>query len=158
MAVPATTTRVTPAGLKLDDGFSTLMAFAADPNISFWELTVQPPILDGGDPIDFSNMHNVLYHTMAPRSLLTVGPANFTAFYDPDVWDEARDIMNNRGAITIQYPDGSTLDFFGFLRSIEKQPLEEGAAPTMNGVVVVTNWDPANNVEQGPVMTEVSGT
>lgn len=158
MAVPATTTRVTPAGIKLDEGHSITIAFARDPNVSFWEMTVQPPLLDGQDPLDTTNQHNILYTTKAARALLDIGPSNFTAFYDPDVWDEGRELINQNGDVTIAYPDGSTLDFFGYLRSIEKQALEKGTTPTLNGVIVVTNWDPVNNVEQGPVLTEVTGT
>ena len=158
MAAPSTTTRVTPLGQKLDEGQGTTIAFARDPDISFWEVTVQPSILDGGDPIDTTNAHNIQYKTMVARVLKAIGPTNFTAFFDPDVWNEAREMINQNDSVTIAYPDGSTLDFWGYLRSIEEQSLEEGAAPTLNGVIVVTNWDPTNDVEAGPVLTEVSGT
>ena len=49
MSAPTVTARGTPAGTKLDDGFSTKVAFAADPTIAFFEKTVQPPGFDGGD-------------------------------------------------------------------------------------------------------------
>jgi len=158
MAAPATTTRATPGGIKLDDGYQTLIAFARDTDVSFWEKTVQPPGLDGGDAIDTTTMHNSAYRTFSPRALITLTEAPLVVAYDPNVYNNIIALINREGSITVTFPDGSTLDFYGFLKSFEPQPCAEGEQPEANIVIVPTNYDPANYVEQGPVLTEVSGT
>lgn len=158
MAAPATTARVTPAGIKLDDGYSTQLAFSLDDNISFWEKTVQPPGVDGGDPIPTSTMHNTTYRTFAPSALISLTPCNTTAAYDPEVYNQIIAITNRRGSVTVHFPDGSTLDFYGYLRTFEPQDHAEGDPPEANIEIQPTNWDPTNNVEAAPVMTEVAGT
>ena len=76
MAAPAITARTTPAGIMLKDGYSTKIAFAADPDVSFWEKTVKPPGIDGGDGIEQTTMHNSAYRTMRSRSLKTLTEAS----------------------------------------------------------------------------------
>ena len=159
MAAPATTVRTSPPdGIVLFDGFKTLIAFALDVDISFWEKTVQPPGLDGGDAIDITTMHNTLYRTMFPRKLITLTPMTTTVLYDPDVYDEIIAIMNTNGSVTVKFPDTSTLDFFGYLRTFEPADMEEGTAPEASIEIVPTNYDSTNNVEAGPVMSEAAGT
>jgi hypothetical protein len=158
MAAPATTARSTPLGIPLGDGYSTKIAFALDPDISFWEKTVAPGGWDGGDAIEATTMHNATYRTFRSRSLVTLNESSTTVAYDPDVYDEILAIINVEGSITVHFPDGSTLDFFGYLRTFEPSDNEEGTQPEATITIQPTNWDPANNVEQGPVLTEVSGT
>lgn len=158
MADPATTARVTPLGIPLKDGHSTKIAFEDDPDISFWEKTVSPPGIDGGDPIDFSSMHNLVYTTFTSRALVTLTECTTTVFYDPDMYDEALNLVNVEGSITIHFPDLSTLDFWGYMRSFIPDALEEGSPAEATIVIQPTNWDPVNNVEASPVMTEVAGT
>src|SRR5437773_1398887 len=99
MAAPATTARQTPAGIHLDDGFSTKIAFAANPTISFWEKAVKPPGLDGSAPIDTTTMHNTAYRTMAPRSLKTATESSTSVAYDPNVYNQIIALINVRGSI-----------------------------------------------------------
>ncbi len=158
MAAPATTTRIIPPGIKLLDGFSTVVAFALDPNVNLWEIGVTPPGVDGGDTIEVTNMHNVTWRTFEPRALYTLTELAFTSFYDPVVYTEILSLVNVRGSITTNFPDGSTLDFYGYLRTFEPQEIVEGDTPQANVTIQPTNWDPVNNVEADPVVTEVSGT
>lgn len=158
MAAPSSTARVAPDGIPLEDGFSTKIAFEHDPNISFWEKTVKPPGLDGGDAIDITTMHNTTWRTFAARDLKTLTEMSTTVAYDPDVYDEILAIINLEGSITVTFPDGSTLDFFGYLRTFEPNDVSEGSQPEATITIQPTNYDPTNDVEAAPVMTEVSGT
>ena len=158
MAAPETTARSTPLGIMLDDGYSTKIAFAADPDVSFWEKDVQPPGLDGGDAIETTTMHNTTYRTFSARSLATLTEMSSTVAYDPDLYDEALALINVEGSISVHFPDLSTLDFFGYLKSFAPSALEEGSQPVATITIVPTNYDTANAVEASPVMTEVSGT
>lgn len=158
MGIPATTARTTPAGSHLKNGHPTLIAFAADPDVSFWEKTVQPPGLDGGDPIDQTTMHNDTYRTMAPRSLITMTEFQVVAAYDPAVIDQILALINVEGAITVHHPDGSTEDFFGFLRQFERSEHTEGEQPEATITIVPTNVDPSDDSEAAVNYTAPAGS
>lgn len=153
MAAPATTSRTTPPGTKLDNGFSSKIAFAADADVNFWETSVQPPGIDGGDAIDITTMFNSTYRTMAARTLIQITEHTLIVSYDPNVWAQIISLVNTEGAITVHFPNSDTLDFFGYLRVFQPQTNEPGTRPTANVTITPTNWDPSNNVEQGPVYT-----
>lgn len=158
MAAPTTQTRVTPAGIPLQDGYQTKIVFGEDPNISFWETSINPPAIEGGDPIDTTTMYNIDWFTKAAQSLKDLQPFTLTAGWDPDLYDEADNLINVEGEITVLFPDGSTLDFFGYMQRFEPQELVRGTFPLCTITVVPTNYDPTNHVEAGPVLTEVAGT
>jgi len=158
MTAPTPTARVTPDGIKIDDGHSTLVTFAADTDISFWEKSVTPPGQDGGDENDTTTMHNVTYRTRSPRKLKTLTEMQMTAAYDAKVIDQITSLINVETTVTITYPNGDTLAFFGFLKSFEPDALEEGSQPEATVTVVPTNQDPATGAEESPVFTAASGT
>lgn len=165
MAAPADTTRLDPGASSgnnrhLDNGHSTKIAFARDPDVSFWEKTVPMPGLEGGDPIETTTMHNSTWRTFASRSLITLTPITITAAYDPAVFEQIRNnLLNQNGAITVTLPDGSTLSFWGYLQTFEPEALEEGTFPMANITIVPTNYDDAtDNDEADPVYTDVIGT
>lgn len=157
--MPLTTTeRQAPSGIKLDDGFSTLIAFAADPDVSLWEKTVKPPGLDGGDPIETSTMHNTALRTFASRSLKTMTDVTFTSAYDPKVYDQLLALINVEGSITLHFSNGDTLDFFGYLRLVDPQEISEGEQPEAQCTIVCTNTDPSTGAETLPNYKTAAGT
>lgn len=155
---PTPSERPTPLGIKLDDGYQTLVTIAADTDISFWEKTATPPGVDGGDAIETTTMHNTVWRQMASRALRTLTEMTVTAAYDPDVYDEIQAVTNLETTITVTFPDGSTLAFYGYVRSTEFGELAEGTQPEMTVTIQPTNTDPNDRTEQAPVMTEVEGT
>lgn len=158
MAAPSPTTRVTPPGIMLGNGHSTKVTIAGDPNIDFWEKTVQPPGLDGGDEIDITTMFNTTWRTKISRALIDMTPLSLTAAYDPVVYNQAVQMINYETTITVAFPDGSTLAFYGYLKTCTPQDMQEGEQPELQVEIVCTNYDPTNRVEAAPVMTSVSGT
>lgn len=160
MSVPALTARGTPAGNFLSDGFSTKLAIAALPTVSFWEKEVQPPGIDGGEPIDTSTMHNLAWRTFVSRSLMTLTPFTLKAAYDPNVFatSQIQSLINREGAMTISFPDGSTLSFFAFTQKMEPEANVEGTFPTVSITICPTNYDPVAHVEAAPAYVNVSGT
>jgi hypothetical protein len=158
MAAPTPTTRVSPTGIKLKDGYQTLVTIALDTNIEFWEKAVTPPGMDGMDKIDQTTMHNIRWRTCAPRSLVTLTDAPMTVAYDPQVYTSVLAVLNVETTITERFPDGSTLAYYGFLQKFEPQELTEGAQPEATITIVPTNFDPVNKVEAAPVLTSVAGT
>lgn len=158
MGTPAVTSRVTPAGTKLHDGYSTKVAFAADPDVSFWEKNAQPPGLDGGDAINQTTMHNTTVETMAAAALIKVTESKLTVAYDPKVYDQIFALINTNGAITVRFPNGDKLSFFGYLRTFEPQSLERGSQPEAQITIQPTNVDPADGSEALPDFVLSTGT
>lgn len=149
-----TTARITPVGKHLDDGFSTKIALAADPNVSFWERSVKPPGIDGGDPIDVVTMFNSVYRTSAPRSLISLTDVSGSAAYDPNVFDQIIALVNVNGWITAIHPNGDTWDFVGYLRLFDPPEHQEGEFPLASFTIVVTNRL-NSGVETAPVFSDV---
>lgn len=158
MAAPTLTARSDPGGIFLCDGYRTLIAFAADPDVSFWEKTVQPPGLDGGDAIDTTTMHNDDLRTKCARSLLDVTDGQATVAYDPAVLDQAYALINTETSVTWHFPDGSTYTAYAYLQKFEPQELQEGEQPEASITIVITNYDPVNHVEAAPVLVSAAGT
>jgi hypothetical protein len=159
MAAPPTTVRSAPTGFKLPDGYQTTISFALKPTVQFWERSVKPPGIDGGDPIDTTTMWNVSWRTRYARHLKTLTDCSGEAAYDPDCIPDLFAIINNVGGITIAFPDSSTLTFWGFLQKVEFGENKEGEMPVLNYTIVPTNQDPgALGGTEPPVYTPAAGT
>ena len=157
--MPLTTTaRTAPDGVMLEDGFPTTIAFALKPAVAFWEKTVTPPGLDGGDAIEQTTMHNILYRTFASRSLITMTDITVTAAWDPKLYDDILDLINEEGSITVHFSNGDTVDFFGYLRLFEPQEESEGTQPEVQITITCTNRDPDTGAETAPNYKTANGT
>lgn len=146
-----TTARSTPSGTKLENGFSTKIAFAADADVSLWEIGVKPPGIDGGDSVGQSTMHNTTWETKSPGALLDLSESTFQAAYDPAVYDQIVALVNVNGWITVHFPDDSTLDFVGYLKTFDPQELTKNGRPVANVTIVPTNH--LSGVETAPDYT-----
>ena len=158
MAPPTTVTRPTPTGWKLPDGFRTKVGIGANPGIQFWEKSVKPMGVDGGEPIDITTMYNTRWHTLYPKTLIKGTEMTGKAAYDPNVYPELQAIVNMPCSMTVLFPTNATLTFYGALSKFEFGELREGEFPEADYTIVVTNYDPINGVEQGPVYTPAPGT
>lgn len=160
MAAPALSTRGTPTGIKFEDGFSTKISFASNPTVCFWERTVKPPGMNGGDAINTTTMHNSTVHTKAPRSLIDYDNSTLNVAWDPNAFGtgQVKSLINFRDSITCRFPDGSTLTFYGYLQKFEPSDMKEGDMPEASITIVPTNWDPVGRVEAAPVFVNVVGT
>ena len=158
MAAPTLTARTPPSGIKLREGFSTVVAFSRNPSINLFERSTQPPSVDNGEPIDNTTQFNTTWRTMRPRTLISSGPHTFKFLYDPACYDEIVALCGKEGSITEHLPDGSTLSYFGYLQKAEFDELEEGKEPSGTATIMATHYDPENHVEAGPVLVSVAGT
>lgn len=157
MGAPTPTVRATPSGRKLEDGYQSLITFALDTDVALWEKSVQPPGLDGGEKIDQTTMHNVTQRTYSARSLYEVTDSQITCAYDPHVYNHIKALINQETTITVTFPNGDTLAFFGYLQKFEPNELTEGEQPEATVTIVATNKD-SSGVEQTPVLTTAAGT
>lgn len=158
MAAPTATTRQTPSGITLKDGFRTLYTFAADPDISLWEMEATPPGMDNTEPIDTTTFWNSAVRTKAPRALYEVTDGAIVCAYDPAVWSQIQAIIGAETTVTCTLRDGSTIACYGYLKSSKKNNNQDGKMPTANVEIVFTCWDYVNKVEAVPVVTSVAGT
>lgn len=157
MGAPSPTPRTTPSGRRIPEGYQSLITFAAKPAVQIWEIAVKPPPMDGGEPIDITTQHNVLFHTMYPRKLIKMDPFDITAAYDPDVIPDLVGLINEFTVITVRFPDSSTWCFHGWLQKWAPGDLKEGEFPQATLTIVPSCMDPTF-VEQAPVFTAAAGT
>lgn len=138
--------------MRLDDGFSTIIEIDGLTSAKFYEKTVQPPGLDGGDPINTTTMRNVAWRTFAPKALKTLSEMKVTVAYDPAFFGttQALAILNVNKEITITFPDGSTLVFWGYLAKFEPDDLQEGEQGEADMTIQPTNVN-SSGVETAPV-------
>lgn len=163
MAAPTPTTRVAPTGIKLERGYQCLITIALKTNIDFWEVNLTPPGFEGGEPIDQTTQFNSLFMTYLPQALINQTPVNLSAAYDPVVINQlfasgAKLVLNVNTTITFRFGDGSTIAFYGWLRSFIPQEVSPPNQPRANIVIQASNFDPVNRVEAGPAVTSVAGT
>jgi hypothetical protein len=140
----------------LRDGFSTTITLTGA-GITFWEKTVQPVGIDGGEAIDLTTMRNNAVRTKYPRSLYDITSSEINVAYDPTVYNTILASINVNQSIITTFPDGATLTWWGYLQKFAAESLEEGKEPMARITLVPTNLN-ANNAETIPVLAEGSGT
>jgi hypothetical protein len=138
--------------MRIDDGFSTTIAFAQAPSIKFWEKEVTPPGVSGGGATDTTTMRNEKWRTMSPKFLQTLTPCKVTVAYDPAVYDDIVAQVNVNQLITITFPDGSTLAFWGWIDEFTPGKNGIGEQPTAEVTLQPSNQN-ASQVETDPVFT-----
>ena len=159
MTAPTPTARGTPAGIPLQNSFPCKITLGTLTTVSFWEKEVQAPGYDGGDAIDTVTMFNTRYKTKARRALIEVTPMKGKAAYDPNVLEQIKTQINVAQTITKSWADGSTVAFYGYLKSfVPATETGDGTQPEADFEIVATNWDPVAKTEEAPVITYVSGT
>jgi hypothetical protein len=137
---------------RIDDGFKTTVAFANYPAVKFYEKTVTPPGMEGGGENDTTTMRNTTFRTKAPKKLISLTPMTLVAAYDPDVYNDCIDMLNENQQITITWPDASTLVFWGWLDQFTPNEVAEGAQPTANCTIIPSNQN-ASGTETAPVQS-----
>lgn len=135
---------------RIDDGYQTLVSFAADPTVLFFEKTVTPPGIDGGGEVDTTTMLNTTWRTRNPKALITLSNASMTVAYDPAVFPEIINLVNVNNLITVTFPDGDTLAFFGWLNTFTPGDNVEGEQPTADIEIIPSNQN-ASGDETAPV-------
>jgi len=135
---------------RLDDGYQTLISFAADPTVLFYEKTVTPPGIDGGGEVDTTTMLNAAWRTRNSKALITLSNAGITVAYDPAVLPEIVNLVNVNNLITITFPDGDTCAFWGWLNTFTPNEHVEGEQPTAEIEIIPSNQNDSG-VETAPV-------
>jgi len=139
---------------RMDDGFSTTIGFADLPAVEFYEKTVTPPGVSGGGENDTTTMLNTAWRTKSPKQLKTLSESSLTVAYDPACYDDivGANGVNNNQLITITFPDGSTLAFWGWIDEFTPGEIVEGEQPTAECTIICSNQN-AVGAETAPVYT-----
>lgn len=157
-AAPTPTARQKPAsGYYIADGYPSRITFGNKPNIAFFEIEVQGPGVDGGDKIAATSMLNDGIRTYDPPTLYDITPTEGTAKYDPDVWPDLISNINKLQVFTYEWPDGSTVCWWGWLRKAVPQKNREKELPKLDFTIEPSNHD-LSYAEQVPVFTPAAGT
>lgn len=136
------------------DGYKTTIGFSSSAsgiifNVIAKEKGVTPPAIEGGGKIDITTMRNDTVRTFYPKQLYTMGDCSVVVAYDPDLYDEMVSVIGVNQTITITFPDGETLAFWGTLDSFAPNENVEGEQPTAVLTIIATNLDDSN-VETEP--------
>ena len=104
-------------------------------NLEFYEKTVQPKGLDGGDPINITTNDNTEKESQAPRKLSTDTDAQITHTYnaaDKALYEAA---VNQSDDILQIFSDDSTEAARpGWLRSFTPESAEKGSQPMATSI------------------------
>ena len=138
---------------RLTDGHGTTITFSSG-SLTIYEKSVTPPAISGGGANDTTTMRNTEWRTKAPKQLKSLTQAEFEAAYNTEIYDQIVDHINVNQQITVTFPDGSELEFWGWLDEFKPQELKEGEQPTAMVTVQCSNQDNDGN-EVAPVYTGV---
>jgi hypothetical protein len=136
----------------LTDGHPTTVTFSLNPTVPFCEKEVTPPGMQGGGANDITTMKNVTWRTMAPKNLRTLSEMSMTSAYDPSVYNDIVAMINQNQQVTVNFPDGSSVTFWGWLDDFTPGAAVEGEQPTADVTVIPSNYDDNEN-EVAPVYT-----
>lgn len=137
---------------RMDDGHATLISFSGSSALVFQEKEVTPPSISGGGANDTTTMHNVTYRTKSPKKLISMGEMGAMVAYDPGIYDEIADQINVNQEITVTFPDGGELTFWGWLDDFKPNAVKEGEQPTAELTIICSNQN-SSGVETAPQYT-----
>jgi len=133
----------------MTDGFSTLVSIAG---ATLHEKTVTPPSIEGGGENDTTTMRNTAWRTRYPKLLKTLGEMTFTAAYDNAAYSTLVSAINVNQEVTITFPDGGTLVFWGWMDNVAPGDIAEGEQPEVTVTIIASNLD-GSLAEIAPVLT-----
>lgn len=126
---------------KLNDGFGTLITFATTSSAKLYETEVTPPGVEGGGPIDTSTFKNTAWRTAQAKVLKKLTQGSGVYAYDPECYTAMMGAINVNQLITVNFPEGDTLAFWGFIDSFKPTGLTDGGRPTATVVFEPTLTD-----------------
>jgi hypothetical protein len=133
----------------INDGFSTIISLGGT---NLFEKEVTPPGIDGGGANDTTTMRNTIWRTMQPKKLKTLSESNFVAAYAIAAYSTLLSLLQVNQLVTVTFPDGATLAFWGWLDKFTPNASKEGEQPTANCTLIPSNQDDSG-AEIAPVYT-----
>lgn len=141
------------SNIRLDDGFSTIITFANIPSVKIYEKEVTPPGITMGGAIETTTMRNTTWRTMAPRALKSLTAMSVTVAFATEAIPVIQSQIGINQIITVTFPDGATLVFWGWMEEFTIGAMVEGEQPTATMNVTPGNIDD-EGAEVAPEYTE----
>lgn len=135
------------------DGYATLITLSALPAAKLYEREVTPPQLDGGGSIESASMRNTNWRVKDPKTLVGIGDLVATVMYASVSYSQISALINSPQTITLRWPDGATLQFYGYVDKFAPGGHSEGNLPTATITIVVTLRHPTTGAETSPIFT-----
>jgi len=129
---------------KVFDGKGTTMAWTTSSSFVVEKTRIKPPGSEVND-IDITHLGNTNVRTMTPSQLSTITAVTFDGHHDPALTVP----IGVNDTITVTFPDGSTLVFWGYLQNYEPGDIVEGAKMECSGTITISNRN-ASGVETKP--------
>ena len=134
-------------------GHGTLITLENDPNIELWEISITPPAVRLGDPVNANSHANDTYGQVAPRTLKKIDKVRAVVGYKTDSYSAIIAQLGVNQQITITFPDGKNFSFWGFLNDFEPEEFSSGEMPEATIVIYPSNRDDSDPTEEeGPVI------
>jgi hypothetical protein len=136
--------------LVMKEGFRVQLTVTGLTSFEIIEFT--PPAVDAGEAIDMTTHSNTAWETFAFRLLKKLEEAQMTVAYDIKFYSEIIAACGANRLITVTFPDGATLAFWGGLRTFKPSGMKAGERPTAQCDLKPTLRNSAG-VETAPVFT-----
>lgn len=135
------------------DGFSTIIAFAAISTPTFKEKEVNPPGVDMGDKIDISTMRNAAWKTFVARKLKELTEFTVVCSYDAAFMGDANTNAGVNTLCTITFPDTATYVFYAYIKKWDPKTSKSGDQPEGTLTIQPTLVHSTTGAETAPVYT-----
>jgi len=142
----------------MDDGFSTIITLENLPTAKLYEKEVTPPGITSGGPIETTTMRTVTWRTNAPRQLKSLSPVSATVAFAADVIPQMIAQVGINQLITVTFPDGSTIQFYGWVEEFTPAAFTEGEQPTATLTVQPSLVHPTTGATTDPVFDPQTST
>jgi hypothetical protein len=143
---------------RLDDGFSTIITLENLPTVKLYEKEVTPPGITSGGPIETTTMRTTVWRTNAPRQLKSLSPVSATVAFATEVVPQMVAQVGVNQLITVTFPDGSTIEFYGWIEEFTPAAFTEGEQPTATLTVQPSLTDPDTGDTVAPVYDPFTGS
>lgn len=141
---------------RYDDGFSTIITMSLLPAAKLFEKDITPPGVTAGGAVDTTTMRNANWRTMSPRQLKSLTPVSATVAFAFEAQEQILQVVGVNQEITVTFPDGSTILFWGWLEEFTPGAFTEGEQPTATITIQPSNHN-NNDQEVSPVFEDASG-
>lgn len=126
----------------LKDGIGTIITFTLGPFPPLYgEVELTPPGFNMGGPIDMTGLRTTGWVPQAPKSLKAGQPANVKVMFDPALVPAVWQVAGKNQTISIRWPTGATLNWWGWIEELSFEPHQTGQRPLASMVLQPSNLD-----------------
>ncbi len=144
--------------VRMDDGFSTIITLENLPTVKLYEKEVTPPGITSGGPIDTTTMRTTTWRTNAPRQLKSLSPVSATVAFASEVIEQMIAQVGVNQFVTVTFPDGSSIGFYGWVEEFTPAAFTEGEQPTATLTVQPSLIHPTTGATVAPDYYEPEGS